>query len=121
MGSGTVPKFEDIVEKIYAAVDERILWNDVASDIAHAAGAVSCSLQVRRGGTAKIVGAAGYKEFDPKLYEHRGLAAAEPAEGGAIERVAALVACARRGPVRAGPLARPARPGGGCRSSGSRT
>ncbi len=69
MGSGTVPKFEDIVDKIYAAVDERILWNDVASDIAHAAGAVSCSLQVRSGGKAKIVGAAGYKEFDPKLYE----------------------------------------------------
>ena len=69
MGSGTVPKFEDIVEKIYAAVDERILWNDVAGDIAHAAGAVSCSLQVRSGGKAKIVGASGYKEFNPKLYE----------------------------------------------------
>jgi DNA-binding CsgD family transcriptional regulator/PAS domain-containing protein len=69
LGSGTAPKFEDIVDKIYAAVDERILWNDVASDIAHAAGAVSCSLQVRSGGKAKIVGAAGYKQFDPKLYE----------------------------------------------------
>ena len=69
MGSGTVPKFEDIVDKIYAAVDERILWNDVAGDIAHASGAVSCSLQVRSGGKAKIVGASGYKEFNPKLYE----------------------------------------------------
>ena len=69
MGSGTVPKFEELVDKIYAAVDERILWNDVARDIAHAAGAVSCSLQVRSGGRAKIVGAAGYKEFDPKIYE----------------------------------------------------
>lgn len=69
MGSGTVPKFEELVDKIYAAVDERILWNDVARDIAHAAGAVSCSLQVRSGGKAKIVGASGYKEFDPKIYE----------------------------------------------------
>ena len=69
MGSGTAPRFEDIVDKIYAAVDERILWNDVANDIARAAGAVSCSLQVRAGGKAKIVGAAGYREFDPKLYE----------------------------------------------------
>jgi DNA-binding CsgD family transcriptional regulator/PAS domain-containing protein len=69
LGSGTVPKFEEIVDKIYAAVDERILWNDVATDIARAAGAVSCSLQVRTGGKAKIVGAAGYKEFDPKIYE----------------------------------------------------
>lgn len=69
MGSGTAPKFEELVDKIYAAVDERILWNDVARDIAHAAGAVSCSLQVRSGGRAKIVGASGYKEFDPKIYE----------------------------------------------------
>jgi DNA-binding CsgD family transcriptional regulator/PAS domain-containing protein len=69
LGSGTAPKFEEIVDKIYAAVDERILWNDVARDIAHAAGAVSCSLQVRSGGKAKIVGASGYKQFDPKIYE----------------------------------------------------
>jgi DNA-binding CsgD family transcriptional regulator/PAS domain-containing protein len=66
-----VPKVEDLVDKIYAAVDERILWNDVAGDIAHAAGAVSCSLQVRSGGKAKIIGAAGYKEFDAKLYEQQ--------------------------------------------------
>jgi DNA-binding CsgD family transcriptional regulator len=63
------PRLEDIVDKIYAAVDERALWNDVASDIARAAGAVSCSLQVRSGGTAKIMGAAGYKELDARLYE----------------------------------------------------
>lgn len=69
MGTGTAPKFEEIVDKIYAAVDERILWNDVARDIAHAAGAVSCSLQVRSGGKAKIVGASGYRQFDPKIYE----------------------------------------------------
>jgi DNA-binding CsgD family transcriptional regulator/PAS domain-containing protein len=65
------PRFEDIVDKIYAAVDERILWNDVAGDIAQAAGAVSCSLQVRSGGAAKIIGAAGYQEFDAKLYEQQ--------------------------------------------------
>lgn len=64
-------RFEEIVDKIYAAVDERGLWNDVANDIAHAAGAVSCSLQVRSGAAAKIVGAAGYQEFDAKLYEQQ--------------------------------------------------
>ena len=72
MGQGNSgPRLEDIVDKIYAAVDERALWNDVASDIAHVAGAVSCSLQVRTGATARIVGAAGYKEFDAKLYEQQ--------------------------------------------------
>jgi DNA-binding CsgD family transcriptional regulator/PAS domain-containing protein len=65
------PRFEEIVDKIYAAVDERTLWNDVAGDIAKAAGAVSCSLQVRSGATAKIIGAAGYKEFEAKLYEQQ--------------------------------------------------
>jgi DNA-binding CsgD family transcriptional regulator/PAS domain-containing protein len=63
------PRLEDIVDKIYAAVDERALWNDVASDIARAADAVSCSLQVRSGAAARIVGAAGYKELNAKLYE----------------------------------------------------
>jgi DNA-binding CsgD family transcriptional regulator len=62
---------EEIVDKIYAAVDERDLWNDVASDIARAAGAVSCSLQVRSGSSAKIIAAAGYREFDAKLYEQQ--------------------------------------------------
>lgn len=72
MGQGiTRPRFEEIVDKIYAAVDERALWNDVAGDIAHAAGAVSCSLQVRSGAAAKIIGAAGYREFDAKLYEQQ--------------------------------------------------
>jgi DNA-binding CsgD family transcriptional regulator/PAS domain-containing protein len=36
-----------------------------------AAGAVSCSLQVRNGGTAKIIGAAGYKEFEARIYEQQ--------------------------------------------------
>jgi DNA-binding CsgD family transcriptional regulator/PAS domain-containing protein len=65
----TRPGLEDIVDKVYAAVDERNLWSDVAGDIAHAAGAVSCSLQVRRGAAAKVIGAAGYREFDPTVYE----------------------------------------------------
>jgi len=65
------PRFEDIVDKIYAAVDDCVLWNDVAGDIAHAANAVSCSLQVRRGAGARIIGAAGYKEFDAKVYEQQ--------------------------------------------------
>ena len=64
-------RFEDIVDKIYAAVDERSLWNDVASDIAQTAGAVSCSLQLRSGAAARIMGAAGYREFDAKLYEQQ--------------------------------------------------
>jgi len=63
------PSFDDIVDKIYAAVDDSILWNDVAGDIAHAASAVSCSLQLRSGAGAKIVGASGYKEFDATVYE----------------------------------------------------
>jgi DNA-binding CsgD family transcriptional regulator/PAS domain-containing protein len=63
------PRFEEIVDKIYAAVDDRTLWTDVAGDIAQAAGAVSCSLQVRSGTVAKVIGAAGYHEFDAKLYE----------------------------------------------------
>ncbi|MEZ5831484.1 MAG: LuxR C-terminal-related transcriptional regulator [Dongiaceae bacterium] len=67
----SLPKFEDIVDKIYAAVDESVLWSDVASDIARAAGAASCSMQIRSGGTAKIVGAAGYRDFDAKLYEQQ--------------------------------------------------
>ena len=67
----TQPRFEDIVDKIYAAVDDCILWNDVAGDIARAASAVSCSLQVRSGAAAKIIGAAGYKEFDAKVYEQQ--------------------------------------------------
>jgi len=62
-------QLEDIVDKVYAAIDERNLWGDVASDIAHAAGAVSCSLQLRRGAAAKVIGAAGYREFDPAVYE----------------------------------------------------
>ncbi len=72
MGQGVAPpRFEDIVDKIYAAVDERAMWNDVAGDIAQSAGAVSCSLQLRSGATAKIIGAAGYKEFDAALYEQQ--------------------------------------------------
>jgi len=67
----TQPRLEDIVDKIYSAVDDCILWNDVAGDIAHVAGAVSCSLQVRSGAGAKIIGAAGYKEFDAKVYEQQ--------------------------------------------------
>lgn len=67
----TQSRFEDIIDKIYAAVDDCVLWNDVAGSIAHAASAVSCSLQLRSGAGAKIVGAAGYKEFDAKLYEQQ--------------------------------------------------
>jgi len=70
LGQGvTRPKLEDIVDKIYAAVDERSLWSDVAGDIAQAAGAVSCSLQVRRGAVARVIGASGYREFDARVYE----------------------------------------------------
>ncbi|HEV8390466.1 MAG TPA: helix-turn-helix transcriptional regulator [Dongiaceae bacterium] len=72
MGYATIqPRFEDVVDKIYAAVDDSVLWNDVAGDIARAADAVSCSLQLRSGADAKIVGAAGYREFDAKLYEQQ--------------------------------------------------
>ncbi len=72
MGLGiSAPRFEEIVDKIYAAVDERGLWTDVASDIAHVAGAVSCSLQLRSGPVARIMGVAGYKELDAKLYEQQ--------------------------------------------------
>lgn len=65
----TQPGFDDLVDKIYAAVDDTALWSEVAGDIAHAAGAVSCSLQLRSGASAKIVGASGYKEFQASLYE----------------------------------------------------
>src|SRR5262245_49600220 len=65
----TQPSVDDLVDKIYAAVDDTVLWNEVAGDIARSAGAVSCSLQLRSGGSAKIVGASGYKEFDAALYE----------------------------------------------------
>ena len=72
MGYGIAqPKYEEIVDKIYAAVDDSLLWNDVAGDIARAASAVSCSLQMRSGAGAKIVGAAGYKEFDARIYEQQ--------------------------------------------------
>ena len=67
----TQPSFEQIVDKIYAAVDDPVLWNEVAGDIAHTASAVSCSLQLRSGAGAKIVGASGYREFDAKLYEQQ--------------------------------------------------
>jgi DNA-binding CsgD family transcriptional regulator/PAS domain-containing protein len=70
-GTATQPRFEAIVDKIYAAVDDSLLWNDVAGDNAHAASAVSCSLQMRSGAGAKIVGAAGYREFDAKVYEQQ--------------------------------------------------
>ena len=70
MDHGTIrPRFEDIVDKIYAAVDDSVLWSDVAGDIAHAAGAVSCSMQIRSSAGAKIVAASGYREFDAALYE----------------------------------------------------
>jgi DNA-binding CsgD family transcriptional regulator/PAS domain-containing protein len=65
----TQPGFDDLVDKIYAAVDDTVLWSEVAGDIAHAAGAVSCSLQLRSGADAKIVGASGYKEFQAAIYE----------------------------------------------------
>lgn len=72
MGHGiSRSRFEEIVDKIYASVDERTLWNEVASDIAQAAGAVSCSLQLRSGAAAKIMGAAGYRDFDAKQYEQQ--------------------------------------------------
>ena len=66
---GAQPRFEEIVDKIYAAVDDHVLWSDVAGDIRQVAGAVSCSLQVRSIAGAKIIGAAGYQEFDAKVYE----------------------------------------------------
>ena len=59
----------DIVDKLYGAVGEAPLWQEVAGDIAILAGAVSCSLQIRRGDQAKVLAAAGYQDFEPAVYE----------------------------------------------------
>jgi DNA-binding CsgD family transcriptional regulator/PAS domain-containing protein len=60
---------DDIVDKIYGAVGDAPLWQETAGDIATWAGAVSCSLQIRRGNAAKVIAAAGYRDFGSAVYE----------------------------------------------------
>jgi DNA-binding CsgD family transcriptional regulator/PAS domain-containing protein len=60
---------ESVVDKIYWAAGEGGSWSEVAGDIRLLSGAVSCSLQIRQAATTRILGAAGYKDFQPALYE----------------------------------------------------